>query len=754
MINRLFDEEATSGRARGGTLLRPPAAYEREDELHLRRFLDAPPRPPRPARCEARSPRWIGDLLAVAFLCAVVVALTWPIARYPGTTLPDLGDPLDSAWRLAWPLQQALRDPRRILDANTAYPFETTYLFDELILGVAIVVAPVWYLTHNPVALVNAALLVAFIGNGLAMYLLGRHLTGSRAAAVAGALVFAVAPFRFAHLGHVGLSTAFWLPLALYFLDRAILGGRWRDALLFGICCAFQALAAQYYGFQTAIVVGLYLLWSALRRRRWLFTARCLVQLVVAIVLAEAIILPVVVPYIAVKETWGYSRGLAENELHSATLSSFLAVPPGNPVGGRVSAALRGALGVRAWNTWLYPGLGATALALVGAFRRRKWWSPPGGPTIDSGSPPDAYAFFVGLALLAAALALGPALYLQRIEQGGGVTRLMPYRLFFNAIPQFDAMRAPERFGNALLLGLAGAVGFGAAAILREIGAARGARGGRRWANGLARGAAALLLIAVVGAEYAHRPLTLSAAPPTPPIYAWLATQPPGPLLELPLVVPADELNREQVRQYWSTANWLPRLNASSDIAPRAYGALRRELAAFPDGRTIALLQGLGVRYILVHRAQYARADWDPFAARLAASQGALTLREERDDDLVYELAPDARIAALVAAIPPGDRVFLSGADPAGLDTYMAMLGWRLRDGRTLITRIVPTFGQRHIRPEPGWLADWVIAYREESPPRYGYPEGLPVVYEDGVVRVYRYQRAQSAPTTPTGGGR
>src|SRR3712207_9137143 len=87
------------------------------------------------------------------------------------------------------------------------------------------------------------------------------------------------------------------------------------------------------------------------------------------------ILLPVVVPYIAVKETWGYSRGLEENELHSATLSSFLAVPPQNIFGGRLAATVRGALGMREGNIWLYPGLGATALALLGIARRRKWWS-------------------------------------------------------------------------------------------------------------------------------------------------------------------------------------------------------------------------------------------------------------------------------------------------------------------------------------------------------------------------------------------
>lgn len=741
-MNRLLDEELTQGKPRGRLLLKPPDPDDRDDKFHMRRFEEVQASAPRPAP-RTRLPKarpWLADLLAVLFLCLIAIALTWPLARDRATALPDLGDPIDSAWRLSWPLHQALQNPDKLFDANTAYPFETSYLFDELILGVAIVVAPLWFLTHNGILAVNVALLIAFIGNGLAMYLLGRHLTGNRAAAVAGALVFAVAPFRFEHLGHVGLSTAFWLPLALYFLDRTIIGGRWRDALLFGACCAFQALSAQYYGFQTAIVVALFLLWNAIRRRQWLFQPRCIAQIVVAVVLAELIILPVIVPYITVKEMWGYSRGLEENELHSATLTSFLSAPSESFVGGGLAAG-RNALALREGNIWLYPGLGALALALLGIARRRKWWSALDQQAAEDEAPPDTYSFFLALAALAATLCLGPTLHLQTIVQGHGVTTLMPYRLFFKIIPFFDAMRAPERFGNMLLLGLGVAASFGMATFMREFATARASQGNRRLAQVVGHGLAALLLIAVVGAEYARRPLTLATVPPTPPIYSWLATQPSGPLLELPMTIPANEANREQLRQYWSTTNWFPRLNTSSDLEPRAYETLQEELQVFPDVRTVSLLQGLGVRYVLVHRAQYSRADWDAFTSRLASQRGALTLREERGDDLVYELAQDDRLARLQALIPAGDDVFLSGEDPLELDTYMAVVSWRLRDGRNLITKIIPTFGQIHVRPEPGQLADWVILYHNEAPPRYGYPEGLPLVYEDGVVRVYRYDR-------------
>lgn len=738
MVRRLFDPQLGLSEFEQGEPTPVATAEAAPPPLRMVRVFEEPA-DEAPAPRAGRWPRWPGDLLALVLLCALAIVATWPLAQHPASTLPDLGDPLDSAWRLSWPVHQILKDPRHLLDANTFYPIDTTYLFDELILGVAIVVAPVIALTHNGVLAVNVALLLAFAMNGIGMYFLARHLTGSQLAALAGAIIFAVAPFRFQHIGHVGLSTAFWLPLALLFLDRLLLHARWRDALLFGLCAAFQALSAQYYGFQTAIVVALYLLWAAVRRPGLLFAWRTIVRLIFAVVLAETILLPIVAPYLAVKGTWGYSRGLEENELHSATASSFLAVPPGNPLGGRLAALARDALRVADWNVWLYPGLGATLLALAGLARRRRRWRTHGAPEGQEPGPVDLYGFALLLALFGAAMCLGPVLYLQAIEPGQGVTRLMPYRAIFTIIPGFDAMRAPERFGNVLLLGLGIAASFGAAGLL-----ARLPRPGRRGRIGgglvaLGRVGAGLLLLAVVGAEYLHAPLSLAAVPPMPPVYAWLAEQPPGPVLELPLDVPAGEANREQLRQYWSTAHWLPRVNGSSDIAPRAYAALRRDLETFPDARTLGILQALGVRYVVVHRDQLTGAGWSGVAARYAAYGATLQPRGEFGDDLVFELQPDERFAGLQRLIPPGASVYLANDDPLDTDAYMATVAWLLRDqDRQLITKIIPTFGLRYTRPEAGQLADWLIAYKGDDPARYGYPAGMAVAYEDNVIRVYR----------------
>ncbi len=728
MVRRIFDPQQNN--ARPGLLTTVESIHP--SVLTVQQEPRGQRRPP--ARRALRRFRWLGEVWPLLLLCLLAVVLTWPLARHPASTLPDLGDPLDSAWRLSWPIHQLRHDPPALLDANTYYPFETTYLFDELILGVALVVAPVTALTHNGVLAVNVALLLAFAGNGLAMYALGRRLTGNRIAALAGALPFAFAPFRFLHLGHVGLSTAFWLPLALIFLDRLLLRPTWPGALLFGLCATMQALSAQYYGFQTVLLVALYLGWALVRRRRWLLQWGTLAHLAFAVVLAEVLLVPVLLPYLGVKGTWAYSRGLEENELHSATVTAFLTPAPDTPLGGTLAGLARGALRVTPGDIWLYPGLGAVVLALVGVLLARRRTTA----ACDAEQAPPLVGFFLLLLLFGAVMSLGPVLYPRAIVPGSGVTRWMPYRAIFNLVPGFDAMRAPERFGNLFLLGLGGLISFGVAAILERVGGA--GTPGRRGA--LRRAGRALLvagLLLAVSAEYWHAPLRLAMVPPPPPVYAWLAAQPPGPVLELPLMVPANELNREQLRQYWSTFHWQTRVNGSSDIAPRAYAALRDDLGAFPDARGLGILQALGVRYVIVHRAQYTPAEWAALAPRYAAYGVTLQGGGEFGDDLALILQPDERFVGLQRLIPPRAAVFLSENDPRGTDAYMATLGWLLRDGdRELITRIIPTFGQRYTRPALGQRPEWLILYPGDDLARLGFPPGLPLAYSDNVVRVYR----------------
>src|SRR4051794_26433328 len=81
---------------------------------------------------------------------ALAILFTWPLAAGLGNHLTELGDPLDQVWRLNWGQQQLLHDPRHLFDAPVFYPYPRSYLFDELLLGAAILTLPLRLVTANP----------------------------------------------------------------------------------------------------------------------------------------------------------------------------------------------------------------------------------------------------------------------------------------------------------------------------------------------------------------------------------------------------------------------------------------------------------------------------------------------------------------------------------------------------------------------------------------------------------------------------
>src|ERR687883_15737 len=125
--------------------------------------------------------------LAVLY-CAVTVLLTWPMAAHLGDRVSSPIDPVDSIWRVGWGQERLLHAPWRLFDGNTFYPYARSYLFDELLLGEALL--PLRLVTDNPVAIYNLAVLTSFVLSGLAMYALARRLGARTAGAFAAGLIY------------------------------------------------------------------------------------------------------------------------------------------------------------------------------------------------------------------------------------------------------------------------------------------------------------------------------------------------------------------------------------------------------------------------------------------------------------------------------------------------------------------------------------------------------------------------------------
>ena len=186
-------------------------------------------------------------LVSVVFI-ALSAAFTWPIVAHLGDSIPaDLGDPLLNAWTLGWGANRLAHGLSGIWDAPIFYPYHHTLAFSEHLLGIAIPVAPIVWVTGNPLVAYNVAFVLSFALAGVGMFVLAHELTNRQEAAWIAALVFAFAPARFGQIGHLQVLMSGWMPLALWALTRFVRTRATASLAACGLFVLAQALSNNYF---------------------------------------------------------------------------------------------------------------------------------------------------------------------------------------------------------------------------------------------------------------------------------------------------------------------------------------------------------------------------------------------------------------------------------------------------------------------------------------------------------------------------
>ena len=276
--------------------------------------------------------RRLGEGLGVLILFgALTVALTWPQAAHLRTHVPWFDDALLSIWRLSW-IAHALGSPAPLTDANIFHPELRTLAYTDAVLLQGLIATPFIRAGASPVLVYNLTILGSILCSGMAMYVLARRLTGSPAGALVAGTIFAFATFRFDHYMHLELQATVFLPLAVWFLDRAFERYRWTDMAGFGACLVLQLLSGIYYTIflATALAVAIPLRGFRLdTQARWRFAR----QLIVVGALAGACALPYLSIYLQNRDTVG-ERSASELRLYSAMPVDYLASDPYNRLHG------------------------------------------------------------------------------------------------------------------------------------------------------------------------------------------------------------------------------------------------------------------------------------------------------------------------------------------------------------------------------------------------------------------------------------
>jgi len=515
--------------------------------------------------------------LAGVFLAIV---MTWPLAARIGSqgrTDPNDADGQFSIWNVSWVARTIVVDPLHVFDANIYAPHKRTLAYSEAnLLPGALGVLPYW-LTRNPWLTLNVVLLIAFASSFVCAYLLLAYLTDSRAAAAAGAVIYAFCPYVMSHLSHIQLLFVGGIPLSLYMLHRladsfsVASTFRWtvRRGAALGLALAAQGLCCAYYGVFAGLIVGYATLVLAGTRGLWK-SAGYWKAIAVAAATSIVIMIPVLVPFLRVQQETGFERTVADTARWSARW----------PVDYLTSAAHAHASLLAYSRTLgpylevLFPGFIAVVLGAAGIFVTLRR-SPA-----TSGRDRETALLYGTLGLLALWSSFGPR---------AGLYRILYY------LPTFSFLRAPSRLGLVVTLCL---VVFAAAAI-RALLSAVPAR--MRTAIG------ALAAIAAV-ADVAVFPVRWANAPAIPPAYDTLTHRTRATIAEFPFY--ADRIAFPLHAQYmlFSTSHWLPMVNGYSDVIPLDFREAAPVLDSFPSREAFAVLARRRVRYIAVH--------WDMYVDR------------------------------------------------------------------------------------------------------------------------------------------
>ena len=475
------------------------------------------------------------------YAAAVVLAsLLWltPNLLHP-RRVPDPGDPVFSAWRLARFTHQLVNDPRHLFDGNIFYPAAGTLTFSDATVLQALTAAPFLLAGADPLLVSNLLVLLAFPLNALAFFYAGWRLTGDLRPAFIAGVIGALYPFHGEHYSHLELEWTFFTPLALVALLDVIVRPSARRGAWLGALIAAQWLASMYLGL---MLLTFAIPFGALAALAWRPPLRPFIRsLAPAAVIVAVAFAALGLPYLRTDRARG-GRSLALAGAFSAAPIEY-----GHPH-GRLLAYQWITRENNRLEREMFPGFAALGTAAAGL-------APPLG-AIQIAS------------LVSGALAFDWSLGTNGLTYDDLYHWLLPYR----------GLRVPARFsmfvGTALVL-------LGAIGTRRIIGAASRVGLGTPVFALLAAAALFDLRLDVRVLDYWKDP---------PEIYR--SVTPSMVLVEFPWAENAQDY------MYFSTRHWARLINGYSGSFPDAFIDLQKHFDAFPAPDAIEAARQAGATHL------------------------------------------------------------------------------------------------------------------------------------------------------------
>ena len=502
---------------------------------------------------ERREARWPASpalgraeiLWAILAGIALAVLTSWPLVLHMSSHIaPDLGDPVRTAWEVAWVGHAMLHDPLHLFDANAFYPHPLSLAFSDSLLGYG---PAAFFGSGTVAALVRYNLLFLFAWSlcFVGAYLLARELGLRRLAAAAAGTAFAYAPYRVTEAGHLHVISSGGIALALFLLLRGYRRSS-RGLVLAGwLVSAWQISLGFTLGLQYSYLLAVTCIGIAVLGAVTVYQAR---------------------PYLRVSHLYPTAaRSIREVETYSSGPAAFLSASSENRVWGKATAGMRAKVNSKNESVF-FPGGLILVLALIGLAA-------------------GAYTRRLRLALLAGIVVCSI------LALGFGITGAgYPYRLMYDYAPGWNGVRVPGRIFTLVTLFYALLAGAGAQLLMRRVARIGSAPDTRSSLRHLPALLGVVLVIGLVGEGAGHLGHPLVPQPARAEIGL------PGPLLDLPTDGALDRIS-----QYFSTDGFykIPVGNSTFDM-PQV-DDLRGGMNGFPDRASVEKLRFYGIRTVVLH---------------------------------------------------------------------------------------------------------------------------------------------------------
>lgn len=584
---------------------------------------------------------WRKDILW--HLCALITPfvlaawLTYPvIAEFNSRLVGTAGDNIAYLWVIHKLAQAVAQGKDFFFEPQHYYPAGYDVTAIESIFASALMALPVT-LTSGPVAGYNLVVFSSFVLTSYGTFLWTRTMTQSNLVALLSGLASAFFPYRLTYLhGQIPQLATQWIPFCLWAVERYTRSEQLKWVVGIGVFAGLCALSSWYTMVFMLIALPLYVLFRRSRRNSLLGRRHQWGHLTFAAIIAGAMTLPVALPYFRAGQSATRQHPLWQVRYWSINPAQFFAQSAYHPLWGfavqswpttlmterppsrppamlgwvMVAAATAGLLFAR--RRRLVRTLGVLGLAgVIGAAGPVLVYYKGGVVTVPA-SPSVMQALESAGLLRVVSDWFGPELA-ARMQNEQSLIVPLPYALIYR-LPPFSFIRFSSRYIILAHFALCGLAALGTDAALRAaIGRRKSGPGRVRLYRALAITAVLLVWMAVL-VEFWRKPYpTVSLR--VRAVDTWLARQPRGVVVELPLTRQAQRFNvYAQLNHHHPLA-----LGIGGSFPPPIHAERLAVLEKLPDPQAARALCAWGTRYVLVDLNARPYGAGDRWAAAMSA---------------------------------------------------------------------------------------------------------------------------------------